>query len=390
LAGARETQLWSLDPESDPVCVVQPTGGNPSADREQAIRRLVSAIGETPGSVRVSDTASSRHFGWALDDGIRRFVAIPVRAHDRGYGLIMIVDFTISPALGSPSLPPGLDRAAEVFASSVGASLFHSEVRDAAADAHASLEEAQRRMEAGERDSARYELCRIAARELRRELGTLATDVPRLGDAMPEHLFHEQMGALGERLSRGDALLHELDLLTERPAARLILTSINDIIHQVVAEIEEDADLPTMRISRRLQGDLPALLLDSAQIGDVLTALLRHGVSGTEGREAVIVTRLQKGDVVVEVSFPERAVLGGVLDSLFRPFHGLTEGTGHPLSLADQVVGEHGGQLRARSEEGEGLVYWLSLPLADNQDRRLSSDRRGSRDRRDTLPRDEG
>jgi signal transduction histidine kinase len=39
-------------------------------------------------------------------------------------------------------------------------------------------------------------------------------------------------------------------------------------------------------------------------------------------------------------------------------------GTGLGLSIAQQIVSEHGGDITARSEPGEGAVFTISLPLA--------------------------
>ena len=63
---------------------------------------------------------------------------------------------------------------------------------------------------------------------------------------------------------------------------------------------------------------------------------------------------------------------GGVdtenLDKLFHPFFTTKEsGTGLGLAVAHQIVGQHGGILRARNNPDRGMTFSILLPLAQER-----------------------
>ena len=56
-----------------------------------------------------------------------------------------------------------------------------------------------------------------------------------------------------------------------------------------------------------------------------------------------------------------------VLDKIFQPFFTTKptgQGTGLGLSLAYDIVKAHGGELKVRTNEGEGTRFMINLPSA--------------------------
>jgi hypothetical protein len=87
--------------------------------------------------------------------------------------------------------------------------------------------------------------------------------------------------------------------------------------------------------------------------------------------------------VVAEISFDSRREPGGLLEPLYVPFQSASGTPESPaLHVADQIVRRHGGEIRVRSDSEWGATVMITLPVADNGDRR-----RTGRDRRES-PRD--
>lgn len=354
---------------NEPTCLAYVRSGNANRAREVAIERIVGDLCDTRVPVFVSDTSASERFGWCREEGIGRFIAEPIQAYDRFYGFIIVTDFRA----GAPGLDgqpvPGTKEVIRVLASATALAMFQGQLESARLELDGDLQDAVRAVDRHERVVARFDLCRDATIALHDALDELA-GVP---DADPD---------VASRVERALDVLGELDRLVSEPPPRLRLTNLNAILDATAEEVRSDMGREPASISLRLQGDLPELLLDEAKIRRVLATVIEHGLSGTEERQAIVTTRTQKGEVVVEIRIPDRIAPGGILDGLFMPFVE-SEGGGSNLSLADQIVREHGGQLRAKSMPGEGLLYWLSLPIDENEERRSKrADRRAGRDRR--------
>ena len=55
-----------------------------------------------------------------------------------------------------------------------------------------------------------------------------------------------------------------------------------------------------------------------------------------------------------------------ILDKIFQPFFTTKptgQGTGLGLSLAYDIVKGHGGEIKVETEEGEGSLFTITLPL---------------------------
>jgi len=91
--------------------------------------------------------------------------------------------------------------------------------------------------------------------------------------------------------------------------------------------------------------------------------------------------------VVVELAHDGSRQTTDVLDQLFVPFAPGATGAALGLGMAHQVVREHGGEVRVRTEGEWGAVISFTLPVRENADRRDRGERRAVRaDRRRRGP----
>jgi nitrogen-specific signal transduction histidine kinase len=92
--------------------------------------------------------------------------------------------------------------------------------------------------------------------------------------------------------------------------------------------------------------------------------------------------------VLLELAHDGPRAPGELLEQVFVPF--ASQRPGGPavgLGVAQQIVREHGGEIRVRSDGEWGTVFSLSLPVHENQDRRRAeADRRRARGERRSPP----
>ena len=141
-----------------------------------------------------------------------------------------------------------------------------------------------------------------------------------------------------------------------------------------------------VRLVKKLAPGLPALLLDRERIRRVVGNVLESALDAVSvGGRVRIESRQAGAAVLLEVAHDGPHGPGDLLEQLFVPF--ASQRPGGPavgLGVAQQIVREHGGEIRVRSDGEWGTVFSLSLPVRENQDRRQGgTDRRRARgDRR--------
>jgi signal transduction histidine kinase len=243
------------------------------------------------------------------------------------------------------------------------------------------------RLRRAERMAALGDVALKASREARNPLASIGAFARRMQRALeeidPNREYLEIIVREAERLER---LLGEQAeyLAPEKPALRV--ASLNHVLHEALQQSAETLVRRRIRLIKRLAPDLPALLMDSARIQRVIANVLESALDGTPvgGRIKVESRRLPQ-HAVVEVAHDGPRVAGDILEQLFVPFASARPGgPAVGLGVAHQVVREHGGEIRVRSDGEWSTILSFTLPVRGNEDRRRTApDRRSLRhDRR--------
>jgi len=213
----------------------------------------------------------------------------------------------------------------------------------------------------------------------RRVLRSVAAD-----DANREYL--EIILRETERLER---ILTEQVSLAQMTRPRLKLQSLNALVQEVLETQSEELVKRRVRLLKRLSPDVPSLLIDNDKMRQVLVNVLQYALHQVpSGGRLRVETRNGAGHVQAEIAHDGPKTPGESLDRLFVPFSSSRRyGAGVGLAVAYQIVREHGGEIRARSEGDWSSIVSIYLPVRENHDRRGKPDRRGGgkNDRRSRL-----
>jgi signal transduction histidine kinase len=227
------------------------------------------------------------------------------------------------------------------------------------------------------------------AQDLRTPLAAVTGFARRVLRALPEQDGNrEYVEIIAREVDRMERVLGEQVALAQMTQPRLRLDSLNRLVQAVLESQSEDLVRRRVRLLKRLAPDVPSLLIDSEKMRQVLQNVLSHALQSVPaGGRVRVETRLGSGAAQVEIAHDGPKVAGEALDRLFVPFAiGRRSGAGIGLAMAYQIVREHGGEIRARSEGDWSSIVTVFLPLRENQDRRGRPDRRGGRsDRRRRL-----
>lgn len=117
----------------------------------------------------------------------------------------------------------------------------------------------------------------------------------------------------------------------------------------------------------RQYGELPLVLCDAGQVGQVFMNLLSNAAQAIEGSGDIYVrTRRDKRTVHVEIEDTGGGMDDTVLARVFDPFFTTKQvgkGTGLGLSICRSLLTAHGGDIQARSIPGRGSVFTVTLPI---------------------------
>jgi two-component system, NtrC family, sensor kinase len=133
---------------------------------------------------------------------------------------------------------------------------------------------------------------------------------------------------------------------------------------QITLETRFDADLPKLDI---IPGDVGKVIHNL--ISNAVYAVNKKKEKGAEGYEPTISvsTRTEGNSVEIIVRDNGIGMPDNVQQKVFQPFFTTKpagQGTGLGLSLAYDIITQgHGGKLTVESEEGEGSVFTIRLPL---------------------------
>jgi two-component system phosphate regulon sensor histidine kinase PhoR len=152
--------------------------------------------------------------------------------------------------------------------------------------------------------------------------------------------------------------------------------NLNQLVEEVVAQLNPQAERQKLSIVRRPAADLPAVPADKGRVRQVIANLVHNAIKFTPtGGEITITTEALGKSVAVGITDTGIGIPKEELPRVFERFYKgdkarTGEGTGMGLAIAKHVVEAHGGSIRVESEEGEGSTFSFSLPLqADSKQR---------------------
>jgi signal transduction histidine kinase len=166
--------------------------------------------------------------------------------------------------------------------------------------------------------------------------------------------------------------------------------NLNTLVQEALERTGQTLVRRRIRLMKKLSSEIPSLLLDGLRVHHVLGNLLDNALESVAvGGRIRVETRKVGQHIVVEVAHDGPRGPGEALDQMFAPFAAGRPGTpAVGLGVAQQIVREHGGEVRVRSEGEWGTVVAFTVPVAGNQDRRVAMhDRRHTKnDRRGRFP----
>jgi len=223
---------------------------------------------------------------------------------------------------------------------------------------HARLREAERLATAGE-------LAAGMAHEIRNPLAAILNATALLTDdtdLTPEERA-STLAALRTETRRLNRILSDFLQFARPQEARRTTGDIREVVQHVSSLIRGDRSrAPRVDVRVAVDPAVPRFAFDRDQVIQVLWNVALNAVEAMHGRGRLsLEVNRQNGDVALSVSDTGTAEN---LPHVFEPFYtGKPNGNGLGLTIAERIVGAHGGRIEIDSEVGRGTRVTLLFPL---------------------------
>ncbi len=245
---------------------------------------------------------------------------------------------------------------------------YHRTLQEDVRKTRGEMRDTQRKLFAAQRLTTTGTLAAGIAHEINNPLGGMinAARVLREG-RLDEAKRAEYLDLVADGLERVRATVQKIlqfrpRTLEPQPVA------LRDAVERAVAFLEHRGRAKEVGIRNELPADLPLVSGDPLEFQQAFLNVLMNAVDACVMGEGLVTVyhRLHAGSVSVHVADNGCGMDGDELARCMDPFFttkDVGEGTGLGLSVAHNIVTNHGGKIELSSERGKGTTVTLTFPL---------------------------
>ena len=255
-----------------------------------------------------------------------------------------------------------------------GRRLFTAYLRDLTEQKRTEVELAQHREERYQHEklSAMGSLLAGVAHELNNPLSVVLGRSILLEMSAPDAETLEAAKEIYEATERCTRIIKTFLAMARKQKPEHASVQLNQVIESALTLVEYGLRTSGIQVKLELQPDLPALVADSAQLGQVVVNLVVNAqqalLESPEPRLLTITTRYMRAanKLRIEILDNGPGVPDAIRSRIFDPYYTtkpIGQGTGVGLSLSQGIIEAHGGQLTHESPANGGARFVITLPL---------------------------
>jgi two-component system NtrC family sensor kinase len=236
--------------------------------------------------------------------------------------------------------------------------------------------EAQERFAQAEKLAAIGTLAAGVMHEINNPLATIAACAESLELSLVEQppALSNGLRLIQSEVARCKGITDSLLDFSRPKATDKTLVDVNAAIERTLFVLGHHSRFKKLTVVTHLDAGLgPVVLANEEQLVQVFMALLINAMDAMR-EQGTIELRTRAGDdartVVAEVVDHGEGIRRADLPKIFEPFYTTKppgRGTGLGLSICYAIVAEHGGRIEVDSTPGEGSVFRIVLPRADER-----------------------
>ncbi len=217
----------------------------------------------------------------------------------------------------------------------------------------------------------------LAAHELRGPITVIRGYLDVLNTELGDKLVPEQkelFDRLGVSANRLSSYVNNILNVSRYDRRHLKLhlheESLDTIFQTIVDDVALRAHTQNRVLSIHIPPELPAVAADRNSLSEVITNLIDNAIKySSEGGQVIVKAEVKGNFVEVGVQDFGIGIPPTVMQHLFSKFYRshksrqTVSGTGLGLYLSKAIIESHGGQIWARSTEGQGSTFGFTIPI---------------------------
>jgi PAS domain S-box-containing protein len=224
-----------------------------------------------------------------------------------------------------------------------------------------------------EKLSALGEVLAGVAHELNNPLSVVVGQALMLKETAQQPKNIERARKISEAADRCARIVKTFLAMARQQPAESRPVDVNQMIESAIEVTGYSLRSSDIDIVLKLAPDLPPVLGDVSQLGQVLTNLLVNAQQAleevTRKRRIEVSTEFDRQDGMVDIVIRDNGpgIPTELQTRIFEPLFttkGVGSGTGIGLALCNRIVEVHGGKIKLASREGQGAKFTIRLPAS--------------------------
>ncbi|MBW2702284.1 MAG: HAMP domain-containing protein [Deltaproteobacteria bacterium] len=212
----------------------------------------------------------------------------------------------------------------------------------------------------------------VVAHEIRNPLSSIGLNTELLEDELgdlPEISTEEArsiLAAIAKEVERLTEVTDEYLRFARLPKPQKISEPLHDILNNLLHFMQGELDEAKIELVCKFDPQIGEVALDANQLRQAFMNLFKNSTESMmeHGGVLTISTQRQSGQVEVRIDDTGRGIDAQSMEHIFDPFFSTRDaGTGLGLSLTQQIINEHGGNIRCESRPEQGTCFVVQLPI---------------------------
>jgi two-component system NtrC family sensor kinase len=214
------------------------------------------------------------------------------------------------------------------------------------------------------------------AHEINNPLGGILTfSMLALEDCDEDHPLKQSLEVIVKQTLRCRETVKGLLDFARQSSSTPSATEVNTVVDKTLLLLENQASFQNIRTVRSFAPNLPAVLLDTGQLQQVVVNIVINAADAMEENGVLTLETSQTAngqEILLKISDTGKGIPEDILPLIFEPFFTtkkVGKGTGLGLSIVHGIVTRAGGKIEVTSSS-KGAMFTIRLPIAKENGKR--------------------